>query len=437
MMTFEALATWMTAPTETEHLEFKEARNQFDTTKLVNYCCALANECGGYLVLGVTDHWPRRVVGTTAFGNLPEIKLTLLQKLRLRVEVNELAHPDGLVLVFTVPSRAIGMPIATNGTYWMRAGESLVAMPPDHLQRIFAEGVPDFSASICTAATMVDLAPQAIERFRGLWETRQPARGLRSAEQLLEDAELLDHGALTYAALVLLGTARSLSRHLGCAEIIFEYRNDEAVIAYAQRVELRDAFLLNDDELWRLVNLRNTVHSFVDGLFRRDIPTFNERAFREAVLNAVCHRDYRLGGSTFIKQWPSRVEITSPGGFPPGITVDNILSKQSPRNRRLAEAFGKCGLVERSGQGADLLFETAVREGRCRSTTAARMPTRSSSRCMAAWRTGDSCGSSSKRHGTRARRSVHTNWSCSTPYVDNTRFPRSRELRLHGSSSSG
>ncbi len=127
---------------------------------------------------------------------------------------------------------------------------------------------------------------------------------------------------------------------------------------------MRDAFLLIDDELWRLVNLRNTVHSFVDGLFRRDIPTFNERAFREAALNAVCHRDYRQQGSIFIKQSPSALEITSPGGFPPGITVENILTRQSPRNRRLAEAFGKCGLVERSGQGADLLFETAVREGK-------------------------------------------------------------------------
>jgi ATP-dependent DNA helicase RecG len=181
---------------------------------------------------------------------------------------------------------------------------------------------------------------------------------------LLEDAELLDRGAVTYAALVLLGTSRALGRHIACAEVVFEYRNDDAAIAYDQRIELRDGFLNTDDELWRMVNLRNTIHSFVGGLFRRDIPTFNERAFREAVLNAVCHRDCRLQGSIFIKQWPSRLEITSPGGFPPGITIDNILSRQSPRNRRLAEAFGKCGLVERSGQGADLLFETAVREGK-------------------------------------------------------------------------
>lgn len=144
---------------------------------------------------------------------------------------------------------------------------------------------------------------------------------------------------------MLLGSGRSLARHLACAEVVFEYRNNEAAISYDQRIELRDAFLNIDDELWRAVDLRNTVHSFVDGLFRRDIPTFNERAFREAVLNAVCHRDYRQHGSIFIKQSPTSLAITSPGGFPPGITSDNILSRQSPRNRRLAEAFGKCGLV--------------------------------------------------------------------------------------------
>ncbi len=364
MITLAELAAWMASPTETEHLEFKEARNQFDTAKLVNYCCALANEGGGYLVLGVTDRNPRRVVGTAAFRNLPDVKLVLLRELRLRVEVHELEHPDGRVLVFSVPTRPIGMPMLTSGTYWMRSGESLVPMSPDHLQRIFAEGVPDFSASVCAGATLTDLSPMAVTRFRALWETRQPARASRTDEQLLEDAELLDQDGVTYAALILVGSARSLTRHLGCAEIVFEYRNNVTDIAYAQRVEMRDAFLSIDEGLWRLVNLRNTVHSFVDGLFRKDIPTFNERAVREAILNAVCHRDYRQQGSIFIKQSPKALEVTSPGGFPPGITVDNILSRQLPRNRRLAEAFGKCGLVERSGQGADLLFETAVLEGK-------------------------------------------------------------------------
>jgi ATP-dependent DNA helicase RecG len=66
----------------------------------------------------------------------------------------------------------------------------------------------------------------------------------------------------------------------------------------------------------------------------------------------------------FVRQFPRQIEIVSPGGFPPGITQENILERQLPRNRRLAEALGRCGLVERSGQGADRMFRASIREGK-------------------------------------------------------------------------
>jgi ATP-dependent DNA helicase RecG len=94
------------------------------------------------------------------------------------------------------------------------------------------------------------------------------------------------------------------------------------------------------------------------------VPTFNETASREAILNAVTHRDYRLPGSIFVRQYARRLEITSPGGFPPGITPENILWKQSPRNRRVADITAKCGLVERAGQGVDLMFKQCILEGK-------------------------------------------------------------------------
>ena len=95
------LAVWMKAD-EGEHLEFKEAKNRFDFEKLVQYCVALANERGGYMILGVTDKKPRRVVGTQAFENLERTKVGLLERLNLRVTVDALSHPDGRVLVFSV-----------------------------------------------------------------------------------------------------------------------------------------------------------------------------------------------------------------------------------------------------------------------------------------------------------------------------------------------
>lgn len=91
-----------------------------------------------------------------------------------------------------------------------------------------------------------------------------------------------------------------------------------------------------------------------------------KKVVREAILNAVSHRDYRLSGSVFIRQYPKRIEIVSPGGFPVGITPENILLRQSPRNRRIAEAFARCGLVERSGQGADRMFEESIKESKPR-----------------------------------------------------------------------
>lgn len=94
-----------------------------------------------------------------------------------------------------------------------------------------------------------------------------------------------------------------------------------------------------------------------------DVPTFDEVQVREALLNAVAHHDYRLGGSVFVRQFAQRLEVVSPGGFPPGITMANALDRQSPRNRRLAEALARCGLIERSGQGMNLMFERAIRQG--------------------------------------------------------------------------
>jgi len=359
------LARWMDAD-EDEHLEFKEAKHHFDFEELVRYCCALANERGGRLILGVTDRRPRLVVGTRAFDDLNRTKLGLIERLRLRIEVSEIQHPDGRVVVFEVPSRPIGVPLEYKGAYWMRGGESLVPMTQDQLKRIFDEAQPDFSAQICPGALLGDLEPAAIAEFRHRWALKSKREDLLalSDERVLQDAELIVDGSLTYAALILCGSHRALGRHLAQAEVVFEYRSHEASIAYQQRTEHRHGYFLFHDDLWNTLNLRNDLHSYQDGLFRYEIAAFNEDAVREAILNAVSHRDYRMAGSVFVRQFPEKIEVVSPGGFPAGITPDTILFKQSPRNRRIAEALARCGLVERSGQGADRMFGAAIREGK-------------------------------------------------------------------------
>lgn len=359
------LEEWMKAK-EDEHLEFKEAKTRYDLEELVKYCAALANEKGGRMILGVTDQLPRKVVSTQAFKNLESVKALLIDRLRLRIEVEEILHPHGRVLVFQVPSRPPGLAIQYKGTYWMRGGQDLVPMTQDMLQRIFAETGLDFSAEICPKATLADLDPEAVENFRQRWirKAENPALAHLSSDQLLTDAELLVDGGLTYASLILVGSRRALGKYLGQAEVIFEYRSQEASISCQQREEYRLGFFCFMDDLWQKINTRNDRQHFADGLFIWDIPTFNEMVVREAILNAIAHRDYRLGGSVFVRQFPRKLEVVSPGGFPPGITPENILWKQSPRNRRIAEALSRCGLVERSGQGVNRMFEECIKESK-------------------------------------------------------------------------
>ncbi|MEO7271144.1 MAG: ATP-binding protein [Vicinamibacterales bacterium] len=363
--TREELQRWLDAP-ESSRLEFKEAKQHFDSEKLAEYCVAIANEGGGKIILGATDRRPRRIVGTQAFAEPGRTESGLHERLSHRVPVEEVQTEDGRVLVVHVPARLPGTAWQHKGRYLKRAGDGLVGMPDDELRAIFNETGPDFSAQVCPGATLEDLSDEAISEFRTRWagRDRDDRRLGRPDLQTLTDSELLVNGGITYAALILLGTRAALGRLLGQAEVVFEYRSSEASGPAADRLEFREGFLLFQDALWTKINQRNDRQSYQDGLFRFELPTFDEVPVREALLNAVAHRDYRLGSSVFVRQYARRLEVVSPGGFPPGITAENVLSQQNPRNRRLSEALARCGLIERSGQGMNLMFETAIRQGK-------------------------------------------------------------------------
>jgi ATP-dependent DNA helicase RecG len=363
--TSEQLRHWLGEP-EGTHLEFKEAKQSFHFDKLLEYCVALANEGGGKVILGVTDRRPRRIVGTKAFAEPGRTEAGLHERLSHRIPVEELRTAEGRVVVVHVPARLPGTAWQIDGRYLKRAGDELTGLGDAELQAMFAETGPDFSAELCPGGSLGDLSPEAIRVFRDRWsaKARDERKALWADEETLANAELLVDGRITYAALILFGTHAALGRLLAQAELVFEYRSSEASGPAADRDEYREGFFAWHDAVWKKINLRNDRQSYQDGLFRLELSTFDEVSVREALLNAVAHRDYRLGGSVFVRQYAQRLEVVSPGGLPPGITPANILDQQNPRNRRLAEALAKCGLIERSGQGMNLMFESAIRQGK-------------------------------------------------------------------------
>ncbi len=361
--TSEQLERYLSEP-EGTRIEFKEAKNRYDFDKLTDYCVALANEGGGLIILGVSDKRPRQVVGSQAFSEPGRTEAGLHQRLNHRIPVEEIHHHGKRVLLIHVPSRLPGCAWNHDGRYLKRAGDELTTLDDHELKTIFAETGPDFTAELVPKASLSDLESLAVQEFRKRWQRKSGNPRLASMpnEQLLTDAGLIHGESITYAALILLGKPSAISHYLAQAEVIFEYRSAEAAGPAADREEYREPFLLFHDQLWTKINLRNDRQSYQQDFFRYAIPTFDESSVREAVLNAICHRDYRAGGSTFIRQYSRRLEIVSPGGFPPGVTEENIADQQNPRNRRLAEALNRCGFIERSGQGVNLMIEQAVRQ---------------------------------------------------------------------------
>ncbi len=333
-----------------------------------DYCAAIANEGGGKLILGVDPDG--KVAGTVAFhGTYNKLSHELFTKIKIRVDVEEMLHPNGRVLIFHIPPRPRGRPIRSTGayTYPMRAGESLTEMDEITLRTIFNETEPDFSYQIVNGLSLVDLDEKALDNFKKQWAQKAKREDYLtfSNEKMLRAIGLLSDKGLNYASLILFGKKEKIDEILPCSEIIFEWRQDVRKISHDFRINWREPFFKIYDEIWETINARNLRIPFQEGLIQREVYAFSEKPVREALLNAVAHRDYTINSqSIFIKASPDEFVIESPGGFPPGITPENILYKTYWRNRSIAETFEKAGLVERSGQGMDDIFGSTIKEGK-------------------------------------------------------------------------
>ncbi|MDR1342496.1 MAG: putative DNA binding domain-containing protein [Prevotellaceae bacterium] len=368
---------------ETEDkVEFKEAKRDFNFAGgshadprerrkcVLGYVVALANEGGGYLVLGVKETTPNELVGTAfADRKIGEVEDEIYKRLSVRVEVEELFEGGKRVLVFKIPARPVGSPLNFEGVPLMRIGDSLHVMSNDELFRILLEREPDFSATVCEKLTFEDLDPEAIGLMKSGYAIKQknPAFETLPDLQVLNDLGLTKSGKFSYAALILLGKRDALREYLPNAEVIIEYRLNHSMIPYTARKEFQESLFTAIGKIWAYINqpasnpLLHVRHKFTI----YDIPAFNEDVIREAVLNAVGHRSWRDLSSVVIKQYPDCISIINSGGFPNGVTKDNILTVNSqPRNKRVMEVLEKTGLVERAGQGVDKMYYSCLMEGK-------------------------------------------------------------------------
>jgi ATP-dependent DNA helicase RecG len=353
---------WLRGSSEHQRLEFKEAKNQFDNTKLCRYCVAMANEGGGALVLGVTDKPPRRVVGTQAFTNPVAMAEKLFCVVGFRVDIEEVAHPDGRVLVFHIPSRPRGTAYHLDGAYLMRSGEELVPMSEDRLRAIFAEGEPDWLSQPakegCDGEQVVQLLDT--QAFFDLLKRPYPVDRAGVLERLESESLIVaDAGGWTITNLGAMLFAKSLDRFGRLA------RKAVRVVVYAGTGKLQTKRDWQDSKGYAtgfrgLIEYINSVvpsNEVIEQALRREVKMFPDIAIRELVANAIIHQDFCLTGmSVMVELYDDRMEISNPGT--PFIAPDRFIDEYQSRNERLADLMRRLGFCEEKGSGVDKVIES-------------------------------------------------------------------------------
>ena len=362
-------------PRESLTVEFKSDRKRLSDHDLVEAVICLSNADGGQLWLGVEDdatptglHTERLQVsglaGLVAARTSPSLAVTVMP----------VALGGVIVACITVP-KAHGEVATTGGVYLRRRlradgqPECVAMLPHDRASRATTFGLVDASAQAVAGATLADLDPLERERLR---QSVQQYGGDRVLLEL--DDEALD-GALgltarqhdgtripTLTGLLLVGREPALRELVPTHEFAFQVLAREAVGFN----EFRRFPLLKALD-WLETNFRpyNPEREIQVGLFRVPVPKVDLGAFREGVANALVHRDYHRLGAVHVRMDDEGLTISNPGGLMDGVTLSNLLTTEPrPRNRTLADAMKRIGVVERSGRGVDKIYRGMLRFGR-------------------------------------------------------------------------
>lgn len=378
----EAVHTLIAAG-ETLTVEFKgEERGPLNDRDLVEAIVCLANQAGtgpAWLLIGVEDDG--RVTGARsrhgAATDPDKVAALIASRTRPAMAVHvEAAMVDGqAVLVLKVPAQS-HLVATSDGVFLRRTlgGDGRPACVPMDgyaVESLQADrGLLDPSSQFVAGLRWEHLDPLEFDRFRRSVRER---RG-RSDESLIElpDLELAKalgvvdaNGGvrgLRLAALLLFGREDALRRFLPAHEVAFQ-------LMRGLDVEVNDFFrwplLRVMEECEARIRARNREQELMVGMLRVGVPDYPERALREALANALIHRDYQRLGAVHFQWQTDHIEITSPGSFPEGVRLDNLLvTAPRPRNPLLADAFKRAGIVERTARGIDTIFFEQLRNGR-------------------------------------------------------------------------
>jgi ATP-dependent DNA helicase RecG len=346
-------------------------RSHPDWDGLAGDCVAFANARGGRLYIGIEDDHDQ----PPAHQRVPESLVEQLRKripqvtVNVTVSVRKAVADNGGEFIELRVLRAPGIACTSSGQYFIRVADETKPVMPDELQRL----LNDKSAFVWEAQPSQSIRRQhaAQDKRAAFLQSIRESDRVSSFVKGKSDDELLAYYLLTKGQfLTNLGVLwigrRDDRATLPNAPIVQFLKFDEA----GEKVNklVWDDFSRNPMDLieaiWTQVPDWRESYEFPDGMFRTQVPHFDEVVVRELLANALVHRPYTTRGDIFINLYPDRLEVHNPGLLPLGVTPANILHTSIKRNELLAKVFYDLKLMEREGSGYDRMYEALLSTGR-------------------------------------------------------------------------
>lgn len=344
-----------------------------DFSELAKDCVAFANARGGVLHIGIENDETLPPVSQIIDPALPEKIIRRINELTINVavqsEIITSANGGQYINLKVFPSEAT-IASTTKGQFFFRDSDESRPLLPDELSRLITDKPAycwETKVSLQIPWQNADIAK--LQKFVN--DIRQSDRVSdfvkeKSEEELLAYYQMIDDKShLTNLGVLWVGKQEQRARMLysPIVQYIKYDADDNKVLKYTW-----DDYRFNPQELleeiWRSVPDWRESNEVSDGLWRKNIPAYDEKVVRELLCNALVHRPYTTRGDIFIKLYPDRMEVTNPGLLPLGVTRNNILQKSVKRNTHLAKVFYDLHLMEAEGSGYDLMYDLLLSAGK-------------------------------------------------------------------------
>ncbi|MBP6469183.1 MAG: putative DNA binding domain-containing protein [Chloroflexi bacterium] len=339
-----------------------------DTELLAECLVALANGDGGLVVLGVDDlgRPSEAIWEEEAEAALREAALMCRPPVPTQWQPVEMGA-DILVGVY-VP-RSTELHSLQDGRVLVRSGSDNRPLSGDEIRNLAnSKNSAEFETELVPGARPSDLDANIIRDYLDRREARGAAK-VSSTDDLLFEIGAIDRdGDPTTIGVLLFGkNPQAFFPNSGVVFVKFpgtEPRGEDGGIGYGRRDEITGPISRVVERAWNVLFEEMRVGAQVNQLEREELTEYPRFAVREALVNAIAHRDYRIKGRRIeIRMYADRLEIISPGGLPGYMTLDNLVDEHFSRNPRLVNGLYQWGYIEELGLGIDQMIEEMVQAG--------------------------------------------------------------------------